>query len=64
MERRQLSMALDTFGTRTSAARARRERMDRLRRMMHAEMARAFDGLGEGVEQGRGRREVVVRVIG
>ena len=31
---------------------------------MHAEMARAFDGLGEGVEQGRGRREVVVRVIG
>ena len=63
-QRRQLAMALGTFGARTSAARVRRGRMDRLRRMMHAEMTRAFDGLGEGVEQGRGRREVVVRVIG
>ena len=65
MQRRQLAMALDTFGARTAAAKARRERMDRLvRRMMHAEMARAFDGLREGVEQERGRREMVARAIG
>ena len=31
---------------------------------MHAEMARAFDGLGEVVDQEGGRREVVARVIG
>ena len=63
-QRRQLAMALGTFGARAAAARVRRERMDRLRCMIHTEMARAFDGLGEGVEQERGRREVVVRVIG
>jgi hypothetical protein len=58
-QRRQLTRALDTFGAMTAAAKAQRVRMDRLvRRMVHAEMARAFD------EQERGGWEVAARAIG
>ena len=59
MQRRQITRALDTFGATTVAAKAQRVRMDRLvRRMVHAEMARAFD------EQERGGWDVVARAIG
>jgi hypothetical protein len=65
MQRGQLGLAFGTFVELTTAAKKRRERMDKLvKRMLQSETARAFDGLREGAEQQRGRRTAVGQALG
>jgi hypothetical protein len=65
MQRGQLGLAFGTFVELTTAAKKRRERMDKLvKRMLQSETARAFDGLREGAEQQRGRRTAVGQAVG